>query len=57
VRLTATSISLLAVALSVTVLFAMLGMWQLDRAAQKRATFAEFEQRVRPQISRLLMRN
>jgi len=47
VRLTATSISLLAVALSVTVLFAMLGMWQLDRAAQKRATFAEFEQRGR----------
>ena len=44
-RLKATSIGLLAVALSVTTLFAALGNWQLDRAAQKRATFAEFEQR------------
>lgn len=38
-------IGLLAAALSVTALFAALGMWQLDRAAQKRAMFAEFERR------------
>ena len=38
-------IGLLAVALGVTTLFAALGMWQLDRAAQKRAVFAEFERR------------
>ena len=31
--------------MSVTVLFAALGMWQLDRAAQKRVMFAEFERR------------
>ncbi len=40
-----TRIGLLAVALTVTILFIALGMWQLDRAAQKRATFAEFERR------------
>lgn len=38
-------IGLLALALGGTVLFTALGMWQLDRAAQKRATFAEFERR------------
>ena len=38
-------IGLLVAALSVTVLFAALGMWQLDRAAQKRVMFAEFERR------------
>ena len=38
-------IGLLVAALSVTVLFAALGMWQLDRAAQKRLMFAEFERR------------
>ncbi len=38
-------IGLLAVALSVTALFVGLGMWQLDRADQKRATFAEFQDR------------
>jgi surfeit locus 1 family protein len=38
-------IGLLAVALIVTALFIALGMWQLDRAAQKRTTFAEFERR------------
>ena len=32
-------------ALVVTALFLWLGMWQLDRAAQKRTTFAEFERR------------
>jgi surfeit locus 1 family protein len=36
-------IGLLAVALCITATFAALGMWQLDRAAQKRAMFAEFE--------------
>ncbi len=40
-----TRIGLLAVAVSVAALFIALGMWQLDRAAQKRATFAEFERR------------
>src|ERR671918_698268 len=38
-------IGLLVAALSVTALFAALGMWQLDRAAQKRVMFAEFERR------------
>jgi len=38
-------IDLLAVALIVTSLFIALGMWQLDRAEQKRTTFAEFERR------------
>jgi surfeit locus 1 family protein len=38
-------IGLLAVALCITATFAALGMWQLDRAAQKRAMFAEFEGR------------
>lgn len=38
-------IGLIAVALSITALFIALGMWQLDRAAHKRATFAEFENR------------
>ncbi len=37
--------SLLVAALSVTALFAALGMWQLDRAAQKRDMSAEFERR------------
>ncbi len=38
-------IGLLAVALSITALFTALGMWQLDRAAERRAVFAEFERR------------
>ncbi len=38
-------IGLLTVALGVTALFAGLGMWQLDRAEQKRAIFAEFQDR------------
>ncbi len=40
-----TRIGLLAVALSVTAFFAGLGMWQLDRAEQKRAASAEFQVR------------
>ena len=39
-------IGLLVAALSIAALFAGLGLWQLDRAAQKRAMFAEFERRV-----------
>ena len=38
-------IGLLVVALIVTALFIALGLWQLDRAAQKSTTFAEFERR------------
>ena len=38
-------IGLLVASLSVTALFVALGMWQLDRAAQKRLMFAEFERR------------
>ncbi|MFP6814961.1 MAG: SURF1 family protein [Pseudomonadales bacterium] len=38
-------IGLLAVALGVTAFFVGLGMWQLDRAEQKRAAAAEFEMR------------
>ena len=38
-------IGLLTVALSVTAFFAGLGMWQLDRAEQKRAASAEFQVR------------
>ncbi len=38
-------IGLTAVALSLTALFVVLGMWQLNRAADKRAVFAEFESR------------
>lgn len=38
-------IGLLVAALSITALFAALGMWQLDRAAQKRDMSAEFERR------------
>ena len=38
-------IGLLVAALCVTALFVALGVWQLDRAEQKRATFAEFERR------------
>ena len=38
-------IGLLAVALMVTAGFIALGMWQLDRAAQKNAAFSEFERR------------
>ena len=37
--------SLFGLALTITALFTALGFWQLDRAAQKRSTFAEFEQR------------
>ncbi|TDJ37776.1 MAG: SURF1 family protein [Gammaproteobacteria bacterium] len=40
-------IGLLALALCTTVFFAALGMWQLDRAEQKRVLFAEFEGRGR----------
>lgn len=38
-------VGLLAVALIVMALFIALGIWQLDRAAQKRTTFSEFERR------------
>ena len=38
-------IGLLVAALCVTALFVALGMWQLDRAAQKRDMSAEFERR------------
>ncbi len=44
-RRRATRIGLLAIATGVTMLFTALGMWQLDRAEQKRATFSEFERR------------
>ena len=44
-QLRVAGIGLLAVAIAVTTLFAALGLWQLDRAEQKRATFAEFERR------------
>lgn len=45
VRRNLVSIGLLAVALLVSALLSSLGMWQLDRAAQKRAAFAEYERR------------
>ena len=45
VRRNAADIGLLALALGVSALFIFLGMWQLDRAGQKRATLAEFESR------------
>ncbi|RUM53913.1 MAG: hypothetical protein DSY87_02415 [Methylococcus sp.] len=38
-------IGLLVASLSTTALFVALGMWQFDRAAQKRLMFAEFERR------------
>jgi surfeit locus 1 family protein len=38
-------IGLLVAALCVTALFVALGVWQLDRAEQKRVMFAEFERR------------
>ena len=38
-------IGLLVASLSTTALFVALGMWQFDRAAQKRLMFAEFEHR------------
>ena len=38
-------IGLLMAALCVTALFVALGVWQLDRAEQKRVMFAEFERR------------
>ena len=47
-------IGLLVAALSVTVLFAALGMWQLDRAAQKRVMFAEFERRGERTVRQIL---
>ncbi len=39
------SLGLLVFALFVSVLFTRLGIWQLDRAEQKRETLAEFERR------------
>ena len=39
------SIGLLMFALAVSALFIALGFWQLDRAAQKRTSFEEFQRR------------
>lgn len=44
-RRTTLSVGLLLLALCVAVLFVALGMWQLDRAEQKRNSFAQFELR------------
>lgn len=44
-------IGLLATALIVTLLFSGLGLWQLDRAAEKRSVLAEFESRATTEIN------
>lgn len=51
VRRKTVSIGLLGVAVCVAILFTALGIWQLNRAAQKRADFSEFERRGATEIN------